>query len=167
MADPEVPATSVPVITYERGTEIVEQVVANGQSAHALRGTLTIKGQEYDTLERLDGRVWLRPGTYTATVEESPSGMKEKGSDGKWRKRRQIRPSHSFKAFGGTGPAPILFHPGNTPNDFEGCIGVGSEDPKGIVDSVKSMEEIFDLLGGFEVGTVVTIVVKGELPAKK
>jgi hypothetical protein len=166
MADPETPATSVPVITYERGTEIVEQVVTNGKSAHAVRGTLTVKGQAYDTLERLDGRVWLRPGTYTAKVEESPGGMKEKGTDGKSRPRRQIRPKHTYKAIGGTGPAPILFHPGNTPNDFEGCIGVGSEDPKGIVDSVKSMEEIFDLLGGFKVGTIVTIEVKGELPKK-
>jgi hypothetical protein len=166
MADSDAPGTSVPVLTYERGDEIVEQVVANGQTAHGLRGTLTVKGQSFDTLERLDRRVWLRPGTYSAKMEESPGGMKEKGTDGKWRTRRQIRPKHDFKAKDGTGPAPILIHSGNVPNDFEGCIGVGVESPSGIVESVKSMEAIFDLLGGFKAGTVVTLEVKGELPTK-
>jgi len=161
-------------MNYERGTEVVESVYTphakpgedppQAKTAHGLRGTLEIHGLQFDTLERLDGYVRLDEGTYTCRLEESGKHT-EKGYLKVKRKRRQIRPSHSKRNNRGQ-VAAILIHSGAYPHHFEGCIGIGIEDTKGIHDSVKSMDQLFDELAGFEVGKTVYLTVKGNVPAK-
>ena len=162
---------------YQRGETIVKSVYTpeakpgehppQAKTAHALRGTMNVNGFLFDTLERLDNYVCLVEGTYRCTLEESPGGRTERGwQDGKKRKRRQIRPSHNILTQRGT-VAAILIHSGTRPHHFEGCIGVGYEEPKGLTDSVLCMDTMYFLLGDFEVGKTVSLTVKGTIPGKK
>lgn len=181
---------TTPVIRYRRGTEVVEE----SGGAWAIRGTIEVQGQTFDTIERAGGGkepfVSLKPGTYPAKMEYSPatglvldkSGKAVKGADGKYltkkdqvdakagqsfRPRKQIRPQHSQIKKGEKSPIPILIHEGSLPSHFLGCIGVGVRSPKGLDQSGRKMEDLFKALGGFKDGTIVYLVVEGENPGLK
>jgi hypothetical protein len=183
-------AGTTPVIRYRRDTEIVEE--ASG--AWAIRGTIEVNGQTFDTIERAGGGreafVSLKPGTYPAKMELSPGtglvvdkfGKGVRDDKGKWvtKKaqlnadagqkfipRRQIRPQHSQTKANEKTVLPILIHEGSVPSHFEGCIGVGVRSPGGLDQSHKKIEELFKVLGGFKEGTLVYLVVEGENPGLK
>jgi hypothetical protein len=128
--------------------------------SHAGVGTLTVGGTVFDTIERLDGYVFLDPGrTYLCRMEISPN---HKG-------RRQIRPvGHGKQSEGsrrrGMAEAAILIHPGAYPYHFEGCIGVGEATQSGLKNSKKKLDDLFALCGGFEVGKEVMLSVEGNPP---
>jgi len=77
------------VIRYERGDEYVENVynavtkdpksgkeIKTAKTAHGLVGTLWVGGYAFDTLERMDGYVHLKPGEYTMSsmYDEAETG---------------------------------------------------------------------------------------------
>lgn len=183
-------AGTTPVIRYTRGTEVVEEK----SGAWAIRGSIEVNGQTFETIERAGGKtqafVSLKPGTYPAKMEFSPAtglvvdkfGKGVKDGSGNWvtKKakvdeqagqkfiaRKQIRPQHSQTKSGEKSSIPILIHSGSLPSHFEGCIGVGVRSATGLDQSNKKMEELFKVLGGFKDGKIVYLVVEGENPGLK
>jgi Family of unknown function (DUF5675) len=145
------PTTMSPTMYYQRGTEIVKEA---DTTAVAVRGTLTVRNQTFDTIERAGGYVHLSPSTtaYLCYMEESPTHNK----------RHQIRPVHTIHNSQNK-LASILIHAGNKPSHFVGCIGVGQKSPGGISNSADCMDELFELLGGFKVGSAVWLQVSGDM----
>ncbi|MCC6717215.1 MAG: hypothetical protein IT555_04980 [Acetobacteraceae bacterium] len=164
---------SAPIITYTRGTEIVDET----PDAWAIRGTLEVGGHKFDTIERAGGYVALKPGTYMAFMESSKNsgswtdaaGKAIKAKDAaatpgaKFTGRRQLRPQHNQTNSKGV-KAAILVHAGNKPSHFLGCIGVGEKSAAGIEKSGTSVATMFKLLGGFTEGKAVYLKVVGERP---
>jgi hypothetical protein len=167
------------LILYKRGSEIVEE---GPKGAWAIRGTITVCGHSFDTIERAGGFVALKPGTYPAKMERSPGHGVVLGKDGKvvkdvakkdidakagqkWLGRRQLRPSHTQKNDQGA-HAAILIHPGGVPSDFVGCIGLGVKSTKGLTKGQDSFETFWKLLGGFKEGKIVQLTVEGDNPGK-
>lgn len=173
---------AVSTLVYQRGTEVVSQVVSSKpgykksagghyltdpegalipvrvatKTAKALRGTIAVGGHSFDTIERMDGYVALPGGqTYECSMELSPTHTG----------RRQIRPKHSKRNDKGK-IAAILIHSGSLPNHFEGCIGVGVRSVEGLDESGKTMTKLLKLCGGFKVGRKVFLEVRGEMPGK-
>jgi hypothetical protein len=144
----------VPIMYYQRGTEIVRE---KGAKAIAVRGTLEVRGKKFDTIERAGGYVYLQEAAepYICYMEESPTH----------KNRGQIRPMHTIHNAKDQ-VAAILIHPGNKPSHFLGCIGVGRKSAEGLDHSVDTMSELFELLGGFKPGAKVFLQVSGDMPVE-
>ncbi len=159
---------SATVITYERGNTYVEHVytekttdpktkqeIKTSKKAYGLVGTLTVAGCAFDTLERMQGYVHMKPGTYPM------SSMYEDS------KRGTVVNPWLGKTAEGTKLKGILFHSGSRPEHFEGCIGAGFLKPDGLLDqSPLIMDLIWDLCGGTEKDNsiIVTVSVVGDMP---
>jgi hypothetical protein len=92
----------------------------------------------------------LKLGTYTVKMENSPNAKVKVGKD-TYAPRKQFR-VYGHDVHGGT--APILIHAANYPGQLEGCIGPGmvaTED--GVDQSEVAMQKLFEVFGGFKVGT--------------
>jgi hypothetical protein len=155
------------VILYERGDTYVENVydavtkdkdgteVKSKKTAHGLVGKLAVGGNEFDTLERMDGYVKLAPGDYPM------SSMYVDAKRGK-----VVNPWLGTALENDPQYRNILIHAGQVPSHFEGCIGVGVLLNGQLGDSPASMEKIWTLCGG-TVGKgepIVTVRVVGEMP---
>ncbi len=144
-------------IKYSRG----QRTWKNKEGQKYLRGIMIIPGINvdyvaYDTIERMDGTPWLRPGLYHAAMEESV--------DPKNPGRRQIRPVHSQRNSEGR-ICNFLIHPSAPPHFLTGCVAPGYESARGLEASKESLETIFRILGGFEPGKRVHLSVSGIMPA--
>lgn len=144
-------------IHYSRGT----RTWTNSKKQTYLRGIMVVRGMHvdyvtYDTIERMDGTVWLKPGVYNAAMEISV----DKRNPG----RRQIRPVHSQRNNEGR-VCNFLIHPSAPPHFLEGCVAPGYESARGLEASKPSLETIFLSLGGFEAGKQVLFNVSGIMPA--
>ncbi len=139
MADPETgPApnagTALPVLTLTRGTETFSYNGATGR-----KGTLSIKGQSFVSMERMDGYVFLPPGSYDAILET-------KG--GKTTDPPAIFVYHNVLNSAGK-KAGIFIHAARYPHHLEGCIAPGrSSDAKGTLQSAEALNDIFTLIAG-------------------
>ncbi len=130
----------------------------NGKVAWAKRGLLTVGSTSYFTIERV-GVVSLPRGTFECVMEQQHN---EDGSE----KRKVFRPraegpmGHHLKG-GSGGPAAILIHVANVPQQLTGCIAPGKlKTPDGVDESVAALKEIFAACGGFEDGKVVKLTVR-------
>ncbi len=144
-------------IHYSRG----QRTWTNRHNQKYLRGTMIIRGINvnyvvYDTIERMDGTPWLRPGLYHAAMEESV----DPNNPG----RRQIRPVHSQRNSEGR-ICNFLIHPSAPPHFLTGCVAPGYESARGLEASKESLETIFLSLGSFEPGKRVHLSVSGIMPA--
>lgn len=144
-------------IEYSRGV----RTWTNKNNQKYLRGIMIVRGLHvdyvaYDTIERMDGTVWLRPGLYHAAMEISV----DKRNPG----RRQIRPVHSQRNNKGN-ICNFLIHPSAPPHFLEGCVAPGYESARGLEASKSSLETIFLSLGGFEAGKQVLFNISGVMPA--
>jgi len=161
------------VIRYERGDEYVENVynavtkdpksgkeIKTAKTAHGLVGTLWVGGYAFDTLERMDGYVHLKPGEYTMSsmYDEAETG----GTHG-----LVVNPWLGKTAEGNKQLRNILIHKGSVPSHFEGCIGPGFLEANQLTYSKESMEIIWDQCGGKDrkKSIIVTLRVSGEMPA--
>ena len=55
------------IVTYTRGTTYIENAYTDDgktATAHALVGTLVVHGQSFDAVERMDGYVKMKAGTW-------------------------------------------------------------------------------------------------------
>lgn len=167
---------TVPVITYSRGTEVVDEATG----AWAIRGTMEVGGHRFDTIERAGGYVALKPGSYLAFMEQSrnhgiwtdANGKAVAAKDAptttgaKFTGRMQLRPQHSQTNSKGA-KAAILVHAGSKPSHFLGCIGVGEKSTGGLEKSGASIAALFKLLGGYREGKAVHLKVVGDPPPKE
>lgn len=145
-------------IYYSRGA----RTWTNSKNQKYLRGVMVVRGLHvdyvtYDTIERMDGTVWLKPGLYHAAMEISV----DKRNPG----RRQIRPAHSQRNDKGN-ICNFLIHPSAPPHFLEGCVAPGHESARGLEASKQSLETIFLSLGGFEPGKPVLFDISGVMPTK-
>lgn len=169
--DPSPPlesAMAATVITYERGDTYVDNIykakeknkegkeIEVTKTAHGLVGTLWVGGYAFDTLERMDGYVKLKPGRY----EKSSMYVDKKRGKvvNPWLGALESDPQYRN----------ILIHSGSVPSHFEGCIGVGFLEAGKLTYSNESMEILWEQCGG-TVGKepIVSLVVVGEMPALK
>jgi len=144
-------------IHYSRG----QRTWTNRRGQKYLRGILIMRGINveyivYDTVERMDGTPWLRPGLYKAAMEES---VDERNPG-----RRQIRPSHTQRNSEGR-ICNFLIHASSPPHFLTGCIAPGYESAEGLAQSSEALETIFLSLGGFEPGKQVHLNISGSMPA--
>jgi len=144
-------------IHYSRGV----RTWTNRNKQKYLRGIIVVRGLHvdhvtYDTIERMDGTVWLRPGVYKAAMELS---VDERNPG-----RRQIRPVHSQRN-NKNRICNFLIHASAPPHFLEGCVAPGYESARGLEASRQSLETIFLSLGGFEPGKQVLFNVSGTMPA--
>lgn len=161
------------VIRYERGDEYVENVynavtkdpksgkeIKTAKTAHGLVGTLWVGGYAFDTLERMDGYVHLKPGEYTMSsmYDEAETG----GTHG-----LVVNPWLGKTAEVNKQLRNILIHKGSVPSHFEGCIGPGFLEANQLTYSKELMEIIWDQCGGKDrkKSIIVTLRVSGEMPA--
>jgi hypothetical protein len=166
-------AMAATVIRYERGDEYVENVyphvtkdpksgkeIKTDKTAHGLVGTLWVGGYAFDTLERMDGYVCLKPGEYTMSsmYDEAHTG----GTHG-----IVVNPWLGKTAEGNKQLRNILIHKGSVPSHFEGCIGPGFLEANQLTYSRESMEIIWEQCGGRDrkKSIIVTLRVEGEMPA--
>ena len=157
-------------LVYRRGDKVVSRRSPAASKdahhdvyAHACVGKMIVAGHEFDTFERLDNYVALRPGkNYLCQMEFSGKKFWPSGSS---KPRKQIHPiNHGVLKHKG-GLAAILIHPGNYPSSFIGCIGVGRFNGKDeLQDSGECMDTILKLCGGFKKGKIVHLTVIGEKP---
>jgi hypothetical protein len=155
------------VIIYERGDTYVEnsydavtkdakgKEVKSKKTAHGLVGKLTVGGNEFDTLERMDGYVKLAAGEYPMSsmyVDTKRGKVVNPWLGAALEKNPQYR--------------NILIHAGQVPSHFEGCIGVGVLLNGELSDSPASMEKVWELCGGTvsKGDPIVTVRVVGEMP---
>lgn len=160
------------VIRYERGDEYVENLytdvykdpktgkqIKTDRTAHGLVGTLWVGGYAFDTLERMDGYVHMKPGDYpmSSMYDEAHTGGTHGIVVNPWlgktaEKNGQLR--------------NILIHKGTVPSHFEGCIGPGFLEANKLTYSRESMEIIWEQCGGKDrkKSIVVTLRVEGEMP---
>jgi hypothetical protein len=114
---------------------------------------MVLNGHAFPTIERLDHRVYLRPGDYLCLHDNTKS------------KPKCLRPQHSVVNNKGK-PAAILIHVANKPHQIEGCIAPGLKRASfGVDESRKAIDLIFELLGGFQVGRQCRLKVVGDLYA--
>lgn len=144
-------------IHYSRGT----RTWTNRNQQTYLRGIMVVRGMHvdhvtYDTIERMDGTVWLKPGVYNAAMEISVD-QRNPG-------RRQIRPVHSQRN-NQDRICNFLIHASAPPHFLEGCVAPGYESARGLEASPSSLETLFLALGGFEAGKPVLFNVSGVMPA--
>lgn len=158
------------VIRYERGDEYVENIYThvtkdkNGtaietkKTAHGLVGTLWVGGYAFDTIERMDGYVHMKPGKYMMSTmyDEAETGGTHGIVVNPWLR----------KAEGNAQMRNILVHKGSVPSHFEGCIGPGFLEANKLTYSKESMEIIWDQCGGKDrkKSIIVTFSVTGEMP---
>lgn len=183
--------SSTHVITYERGTSYVKQA---GSNATALVGQLYVGGTLVcDTFERLNGYVSMPAGTYHRSsmyVDAkrgevlNPSLLSSSGENheygGKFRKEldrlmKIQNPTPADKqAIADTNKklarmgqyANILFHAGEVPSDFEGCIGCGWIESNRLTFAKEAMYYIYTLVGGtLTPAPEVTLKVVGKIPS--
>ena len=146
-------------IHYYRG---FQKVITENKQTY-LRGSMAVRDCEnneymwFDTIERMDGAPWLRPGFYNAAMENSV--------DAKNPGRQQIRPVHTQRNSENR-ICNFLIHPSAKPHFLTGCIAPGTEDVGGLLDSSDSLELIFDCLGGFQPGKQVFLRVDGAMPKR-
>lgn len=133
------------LVTYERGTTYVSNIVSGSTPCYGLVGTLWIGGLAFDTLERFEldlktkDYVHLPKGDYLRAVMYWHSG-----------KKRVIHP------WAGKAPSQkqenILIHAGTKPSHFEGCLGVGFLEKAGSAQELRydkeSLELIWEQAGG-------------------
>jgi hypothetical protein len=162
VADPRPAGGSGPLLIYRRSDTVVARYSPRGKKdAHACVGTMLVEGHTFDTFERLDNCVALRPGHYVCKMEFSPRKFWPPGSG---KKRKQLRPlAHGVLKKGGR-LAAILLHPGSYPLSFIGCIGVGRARGNELKDTGHCMDRILELCGGFKEGRKVHLTVIGEKP---
>ena len=105
-----------------------------------------MEGNNFCTIERADGFKWLRPGEYDCEMAywTSSSGDKAK----------------AIRILGAYSDGRIYIHPANWPHQLSGCIapGIYTTD-EGVGESRRAINEIFDLLGGFQIGKKVSLSV--------
>jgi hypothetical protein len=138
--------------TYER----------NGKSYTGQYGLLVIGPRAWQTVENWAVDTKLLPDDYQCEFGywTSRSGRKSKAirillTEEQFQKiyppeaqKEAIRKSGKQGARG-----RIYIHPGNYPNDVEGCVAPGRHRIKnGVGESVLATQEIFDALGGWELG---------------
>ncbi|NJN48057.1 MAG: hypothetical protein HC808_18040 [Candidatus Competibacteraceae bacterium] len=104
---------------------------SNGQKY--LRGIMIVRGIDsdylvYDTIERMDGKVWLKPGLYQAKMELSTNNPG----------RRQIRPIHTQRN-DKNNICNFLIHPSKPPHFLLGCVAPGYESARGIEASKEAL----------------------------
>lgn len=139
MADPTASpapnaATALPVLTLTRGTDTFSYNGATGR-----KGTLEIKGQTFVSMERMDGYVCLKPGSYDAILERK--GDQTSGAEA-------IFVYHNIYTAAGK-KAEIFIHAARYPQHLEGCIAPGrSSDAKGVLQSAEALNDIFALIAG-------------------
>ena len=162
------------VIRYERGNEYVENVYTHvgkdkdgkefktAKKAHGLVGTLWVGGYAFDTLERMDGYVHMKPGDYamSSMYDEDQTG----GTHG-----IVVNPWLGKTSEANAQLRNILVHKGAKPSDFEGCIGPGFLENDRLTYSKQAMEIIWEQCGGRDrsKSIIVTLRVSGEMPALK
>ena len=169
---------SATVIEYERGDRYVEHTykaevesLVNGvktkikkdATARGLVGTLWVGAYAFDTLERMEGFVHLKPGDYamSSMYDEAFTG----GTHG-----LVVNPWLGKAAENNKQLRNILIHSGERANNFEGCIGPGflTDDGALLKNSKESMELIWEQCGGpknrKDKNVVVTLRVLGEMP---
>ena len=124
---------ALPLVTLTRGTETFTYNGANGR-----KGTLTVKGTVFVSMERMDGYVRLRDG------EEYEAVLEYKGNPAE--KVKAVFVNNTIRA---GKPAGIFIHSARYPHHLEGCIAPGMDsDEKGLIDSSKAMAELFNLVAG-------------------
>jgi hypothetical protein len=174
--------STTPTLYMIRGGEVVKDATG----AWAIRVRIDVRGHSFDGIERAGGYVALQPGSYMMFMERSPNhgilidkagrAIKENGKflgkdklkdhkEASFLGRKQMRPQHNQSNDKGE-HAAILIHPGATPANFKGCIGVGDRAPKGLSMSYERLEKVFELLGGFKEGRAVRLEVMGHNPGK-
>jgi hypothetical protein len=122
--------------------------VTDAQGAHGNRGLLTLGGKEFATVDRADGYKWLRPGEYECEMAywTSSSGKKAK----------------AIRVLGDYSAGRIYIHPANWPHQLAGCIAPGLYTTNdGVGESGRAISQVFDLLGGFEIGKRFSLSVLG------
>jgi hypothetical protein len=123
-----------------------ESVNKNGSVA----GVLTIGEAEYPTIERGEGHVSARKGTYELKMDIKNTH----------RRIQCLRFNH-------LGMHTLLIHDAwkDSHHYLEGCIAPGmTSDAKGIHESGKAMEQILAALGGFEQGKLLKITIENNAP---
>ena len=147
-------------IRDERGDQYIENVytavrkdkktgkdIKTARTAHGLVGTLWVGGYAFDTIERMDGYVHMKPGEHGIVVNPWLGQTSDDSI--------QLR--------------NILVHKGSIPSDFEGCIGPGFLEANQLTYSKQSMEIIWEQCGGKDraKSIIVTLYVSGEMPDLK
>jgi hypothetical protein len=126
-------------ITYERSTITCK----DDSGATGKRGTLSIDEQSWEAVERGDGYKYLRPGDFDCEMANMTSG------------------AHAIRVLGDYSAGRIYIHSANYPSELAGCIAPGtSQIDGGVGNSREAMKQIFTALGGFNLGTKVTLTVK-------
>ena len=160
------------VIRYERGDEYVENVytevnkdpksgteIKTDKTAHGLVGKLYVGAYTFDTLERMDGYVCMKPGEYrmSSMYDENHTG----GSHG-----IVVNPWLGKKSEANAQLRNILIHSGAVPSNFEGCVGPGTLSTNQLTDSPKAMLQIWEQCGGKDrkKSIIVVLRVEGEMP---
>ena len=97
---------------------------------------------EFDCIERANGFVHVRPGTYAATLTP-----------------RASRPSNQEVHVTGN----VFIHASNHPCQLDGCIAPGTEEwhGYGVKDSSAALREIIEALGGWQQGRCFEMEVRG------
>lgn len=133
------------MIQYTRLKKTLNDGKANGR-----RGTLTINGKTWHTVERMDGYKWLRPGTYDCEFGLWTSGSGKK--------------SKAIRVLGSYSKGRIYIHPANYPKQLAGCIAPGKTQLAGGVGaSRKAIGEIFSALGGWKANKKLKLTVEGDM----
>jgi hypothetical protein len=120
--------------------------VTDSQGATGKRGTLTVEGTDYHSIERGDGYKYLRPGTYDCEMAywTSSGGTK----------------AEAIRVLGSYSAGRIYIHPANWPHQLAGCIAPGTTKlPDGVRNSAKALKSILTALGGFSLGKKVSLEV--------
>ncbi|MCA8906556.1 MAG: hypothetical protein KDA49_01000 [Rhodospirillaceae bacterium] len=142
------------VIDYTRGSQYVENN-SNDGTAHGLVGKLTIRGNTFDTIERMDGYVALDGG------RDYPNSVMY------WHKRLGcyvVNPWHQKRNKDGD-IAEILIHRAEVPSHLKGCIGPGVLSGSRMTKSTEAMATIWKQAGGADGvdKVVVTLRVNGNM----
>ncbi len=146
-------------VTYTRGTTYIENAYTDDGkacTAHGLVGTVSVHGQTYDAIERMDGYVKMKAGTYPN------SSMYVDAKRGK-----VLNPWLGPTSEANRQLVNILFHAGSAPSHFEGCVGLGKIAKGSLTQSSEAMAALWTQCGG-KVDSdkpLVTVVVVGEMPA--
>jgi hypothetical protein len=161
---------SASVIIYERGNKYVEhrkpEEKKDGKTepaftAYGLVGKLTVGGQTFDTLERMEGFVNLSPGVYPM------SSMYDSGGDlgtvvNPWLGKHDKDPDK----------VNLLIHHATCAYNLKGCIAPGKLSASGaeLTGSTKAMSTIWEQCGGStdrKKGIIITLRVVGVMPARQ
>ena len=134
----------------------------------SIPGIITIGGVSWPTIERGAEYTFVRKGTYQVAMDHKNSSGRRGNSLTEGTSVSVPNAMFSLRCLRFTDPAiqTHLIHDALYDNHqaLSGCIAPGeSADFSGVYHSAEAMEQIFNALGGFEVGKVFTISVENNI----